>query len=155
MADTRSLMTKKIITVNVLMPIQNAYETMKAYNIRHLPVVDQSGKLVGMLSDRDVLRAAQVRMISELEQEMSFNPHHTVEDFMSWPVQTVSEKTPILDLVNLMLDQKVSALIVNDPNHYIKGIVTTEDLLDYLADILRNSEHTRKETLSRVFWGHP
>ena len=152
MTEVRSLMTKKIITVKVNTPIQAAYEDMKEHGIRHLPVVDVSGKLVGIISDRDMLRAANIRMINEIEQEMTFNPHHTVEDFMSWPVQTVSEKTSVEDLARMMIDQKVSAFVVNGPNHYIRGIITTDDLLQYLIEMLHSSESHRRIPLERAFF---
>lgn len=152
MTEVRSLMTKKIITAKVNTPIQAAYEDMKEHGIRHLPVVDMSGKLVGIISDRDMLRAANIRMINEIEQEMTFNPHHTVEDFMSWPVQTVSEKTSVEDLAKMMIDQKVSAFVVNGPNQYIKGIITTDDLLQYLIEMLHSSESHRRIPLERAFF---
>lgn len=152
MTEVRSLMTKKIITVKVNTPIQAAYEDMKEHGIRHLPVVDMSGKLVGIISDRDMLRAANIRMINEIEQEMTFNPHHTVEDFMSWPVQTVSEKTSVEELAKMMIEQKVSAFVVNGPNQYIKGIITTDDLLQYLIEMLHSSESHRRIPLERAFF---
>ncbi len=152
MTEVRSLMTKKIITVKVNTPIQAAYEDMREHGIRHLPVVDVSGKLVGIISDRDMLRAANIRMVNEIEQEMTFNPHHTVEDFMSWPVQTVSEKTSVEDLAKMMIDQKVSAFVVNGPNHYIRGIITTDDLLQYLIEMLHSSESHRRIPLERAFF---
>jgi acetoin utilization protein AcuB len=152
MTEVRSLMTKKIITIKVNTPIQAAYEDMKEHGIRHLPVVDMSGKLVGIISDRDMLRAANIRMINEIEQEMTFNPHHTVEDFMSWPVQTVSEKTSVEELAKMMIEQKVSAFVVNGPNQYIKGIITTDDLLQYLIEMLHSSESHRRIPLERAFF---
>lgn len=155
MIDARSLMTKKIITVKVTTPIQAAYEEMREHCIRHLPVLDVSGKLVGILSDRDLLRAANVRMVNEIEQEMTFNPHHTVEDFMSWPVITISEQTSLEDLAKMMIKEKVSAFIVSGPNQYIKGIITTEDMLQYLVDILHNSESHGRKSIEHVFWRHP
>ena len=152
MTEARALMTKKIITIKVTTPIISAYEDMKEHNIRHLPVVDLTGKLVGIISDRDLLRAANVRMVNEIEQEMTFNPHHTVEDFMSWPVQTVSETASVEELAKMMIDEKVSAFVVNGPNQYIKGIITTEDLLQYLIELLHTSESTRNIPLHTMFW---
>lgn len=155
MVEARSLMTKKIITVKPDMPIQAAYEEMKEHGIRHLPVIDHTGKLVGMVSERDLLRASHVRMVNEIEQEMTFNPHHTVEDFMSWPVQTISEKTSILHVAKMMIDEKVSAFVVSGPNEYIKGILTTDDLLQYLVELMQTSENYGKVSIEKMFWHHP
>lgn len=154
MMQARSLMTKKIIKVRSDMPIQCAFDEMKENGIRHLPVVDHNGALVGMLSDRDVQRAVNIKMINEIEQEITFNPHHTVEDFMSWPVQTVAESTSMEELTKMMLELKVSAVIVSAPNQYIKGIITTDDLLKYLLELLGTSETMRLAPLSQLYWRH-
>lgn len=154
MTEARSLMTKNLITVKATTPIIAAYEEMRDRGIRHLPVVDVSGKLVGILSDRDLLRAANTRVVNEIEQEMTFNPHHTVEDFMSWPVQTVSELASVEDVAKKMIEQKVSAFVVNGPNHYFKGIITTDDLLQYLVELLHNSETIQMPPLHHFFSRH-
>lgn len=154
MTEARSLMTKKIIKIKPDMPIQIAYEEMKEHGIRHLPVVDLAGKLVGMLSDRDIQRAMNFKMINEIEQELTFNPHDTVETFMSWPVQTVDEKTSIGELTTMMIESKVSAVVVSGPNQYIKGIITTEDLLKYLLELLGTSEASKSIPLSKLYWDY-
>ncbi|MDO9180934.1 MAG: CBS domain-containing protein [Bacteriovorax sp.] len=152
MTQARSLMTKRIIKVKPEMPIQAAYDEMKEHSIRHLPVIDSVGKLVGILSDRDVQRAINVKQINEIEQEMTFNPHETVEDYMNWPVQTVDENSSIEDLTKMMIDLKLSAVIISGANQFIQGIITTEDLLKYLLELLASSEISRKMPLRNLFW---
>lgn len=154
MTDARNLMTTKIIKIKPEMPIQIAYEEMKKHGIRHLPVTDLSGKLVGILSDRDVQRAVNIKVINEIEQEMTFNPHDTVENFMSWPVQTVDETTSVEELTKMMIELKISAFVVSGPNQYVKGIITTEDLLKYLLELIVTSEPLRATPISRLHWQH-
>jgi acetoin utilization protein AcuB len=134
------------------MPIQAAFDEMKENGIRHLPVVDQTGRLVGMLSDRDVHRAVHVKMVNQIEQEMTFNPHDTVEDYMSWPVQTIDESSSIENIAKMMIELKVSAFIVSGPNQYIKGIITTEDLLKYLVELLGGVESSNAIPISDLYW---
>lgn len=155
MTEARRLMTKTIIKVKPEMPIQAAYDEMKEHSIRHLPVVDYSGKLIGMLSDRDLQRAANVKRINEIEQEMTFNPHDTVEDYMNWPVQTVDENTTVEALTKMMVELKFSAVVVSGANQYIKGIITTEDLLKYLIEVLSSSEVARAKPIGRLYWELP
>lgn len=151
MTEARSLMSKRIIKIRSDVPIQVAYEEMKEHGIRHLPVTDQTGKLVGILSDRDVQRAVNLKMINEIEQEMTFNPHDTVEDYMSWPVQTVDENISVKEITKMMIEQKVSAMVVSGPNQYIKGIITTEDLLKYLLELVGSSDSTRSMAINRLY----
>jgi acetoin utilization protein AcuB len=152
MTEARKLMTKKIIKVRPEMPIQAAFDEMKENGIRHLPVVDQAGRLVGMLSDRDIHRAVHVKMVNQIEQEMTFNPHDTVEDYMSWPVQTIDENSSIEVIAKMMIELKVSAFIVSGPNQYIKGIITTEDLLKYLVELLGGAKSSNDIPISDLFW---
>jgi len=150
--EARGLMTKKLITVKAETPMQKAYEVMKKNNIRHLPVIDMNGRLVGMISDRDLKLATYIKKVTEIETELKFDPKDMVEDYMNWPVQTVDEKTPLDQVAQMMVDEKVSALIVNAPNHYMKGIITTDDLLLYLVEILTTSEKVERVALSQMMW---
>ena len=150
--EARGLMTKKLITVKAETPMQKAYEVMKKNNIRHLPVIDMNGRLVGMISDRDLKLATYIKKVTEIETELKFDPKDMVEDYMNWPVQTVDEKTPLDQVAQMMVDEKVSALIVNAPNHYMKGIITTDDFLLYLVEILTTSEKVERVALSQMMW---
>lgn len=152
MTVARSLMTKKIITIQATAPIQNAHDLMKRHNIRHLPVVNQTGQLVGMLSDRDIQRAINVKLLNEVDTEMTFDPHQIVEDFMNWPVQTVDEKTSVVELAKMMIAEKVSAFVVNAPNFYMKGIITTDDMLQYLIETINSREPIKEYPIREVFW---
>jgi acetoin utilization protein AcuB len=154
MTEARNLMTRRIIKVKPEMPIQAAYDEMKEHGIRHLPVVDFSGKLVGMLSDRDVQKAINVKTLNEIEQEITFNPKDTVEDYMSWPVQTVDENTSVQELTKMMIELKVSAFVVGGGNQYIRGIITTEDLLKYLLELLNSSDESRAIPINQIYWSH-
>lgn len=81
--EARGLMTKKLITVKAETPMQKAYEVMKKNNIRHLPVIDMNGRLVGMISDRDLKLATYIKKVSEIETELKFDPKDMVEDYMN------------------------------------------------------------------------
>lgn len=58
---------------------------------------------------------------------------------MSWPIKIIDENTPIADIAKLMIDEKISALVVNSSTKNLKGIITTEDMLEYLVKILDSS----------------
>ena len=155
MTEVRSVMTKKVITVQATFPIEQAHKLMENHGIRHLPVIDQAGHLVGMISDRDIQRAISVSLVNEIDKEFIFNPHHIVEDFMNWPVQTIDEKMEISDCAKMMIDEKVSALIVTAPNIYMRGIITTENILQYLIELIGSSETVKQYPLRDVFWRNP
>jgi len=107
---------------------------MKALNVRHLPVVNGAGKLVGIVSDRDFQRVMNRERVSEADESYTFDGCETVEDIMSWPVKAISAGTTIRAAASQMLQEKLSALVIASADQHPVGIVTTDDFLRYLLD---------------------
>jgi CBS domain-containing protein len=118
-------MSKKLITVMWNDDLLTAMLKMKNARIRHLPVVDQLGEVLGILSHRDIPTDG-----SDEDYAMEI-----VRDYMSTPVHTVEFKTNLVDVAKQMIDKKISSLLVQDNNEVV-GIVTHEDLLKALVHIL-------------------
>ena len=53
----RDIMSKPVITIDAVSSIQDAIQSMKLNNIRRLPVVNKEGKMVGIITDKDIFRA--------------------------------------------------------------------------------------------------
>lgn len=53
----REIMSKPVITIDARSSVQDAIQSMKLNNIRRLPVVDREGKMVGIITDKDIFRA--------------------------------------------------------------------------------------------------
>lgn len=126
---TKEIMTSKVICVSASDTMVNAYKIMHEKGIRHLPVLDERNSVVGILSDRDIQRAMSTHKLNNFQQEVKLDGTLMVEDFMSWPVYVVSEETTLKKVAEEMLDQKVSAFLVQDNLGQMKGIVTTDDFL--------------------------
>jgi CBS domain-containing protein len=139
MTSTKEAMSQDLLTIRASDSMVSAYRLMHEKRIRHLPVVDERQKIVGILSDRDVQRAMSVKRINNFQQEVELDATLPVEDFMSWPVQTVSESTTLRRIAEEMLSQKVSAFLVEDNSGRVKGIITTDDILKVF---LKNDEKT-------------
>lgn len=139
MSDAKSLMSNKVITVEDVSPIVTASDLMKKHHVRHLPVMNQEGRLVGMICDRDIERAEKIKFDKNISDNLTSNSAPRVESFMSWPIKIIDENTPIADIAKLMIDEKISALVVNSSTKNLKGIITTEDMLEYLVKILDSS----------------
>jgi acetoin utilization protein AcuB len=139
---TKDLMEKNLITMQPDDSMLDAYKIMIEKNIRHLPVV-KAGKLVGILSDRDVLKAMHSNKIDEVKMEFILNSSHKINDFMTWPVYTVSETTSIEKVLEEILLQKVNAFMVENAKGEMKGIITTQDLMGYLMIILKKNNQEK------------
>ncbi|MFN7729725.1 MAG: HPP family protein [Bdellovibrio sp.] len=120
-------MTKKLISVPMGTPVPTAIELMEEKRIRHLPIVDAMGDIVGMLSNRDVANCDDLKRIP-------------VELFMTSPVEFIDEQTPLKTAALKMLENKISCLLVSDKDENAVGILTTDDLLWYLTHLLKDDE---------------
>jgi CBS domain-containing protein len=134
------LMTRHPVTIGYEDPIQKGSDLMAEHHFRHLPVVDHLGEVIGILSDRDVQRAIEVKRHGA-EMEFMIASHRKVKDFMSWPPYSISEKASTLEALELMLEKKISALLVlSEQNGKVRGILTSEDLLKEFARYLKETE---------------
>lgn len=132
------IMSKKIITIDYKAKLEAAYEKMQERKIRHLPVTDERGTIIGILSDRDLQKAMKPSK-SGLDLELSFDPKFEVQDFMSFPILQVHVETPVGEIVDRMLKDKVSAYLVMGEHHPV-GIVTTDDMLKLLSQMLKEGK---------------
>ncbi len=113
------LMSTALMTVGPRDTVERADLDMKLAGIRHFPVVDERNHLIGVVSDRDLLRAFGSREIERV----------VVKDIMSKKVQTVSEDTSAVDAVEAMLEHKIGCLpVVGDDGHLV-GLVTETDFM--------------------------
>jgi acetoin utilization protein AcuB len=119
------LMTEAPITIEPGATMLVAAALFEEATIRHLPVVDE-GKLVGVLSDRDVLRG---HASAEHRDEPAPRRARRVEQAMSTRVLTATPKTPLREAARAMLDERISALPVVDDEGGLVGILTTTDIL--------------------------
>jgi len=116
--EVRDLMSTALITANAKDPLSGAHAEMQVGVVRHLPVVDDRGKLVGVLSDRDVLRSVGHR------------PPKKVADVMTRNVVTIRPSAPAHEAAQLMLDEKIGSVLVVDDDGALVGMVTQTDYLD-------------------------
>ncbi len=129
---TRDVMTPKLVTIPVGTSLAEAQEIMDENRFRHLPVIDEGGIIVGVLSARDYGQLSDLDGFS-LEDL-------TVEYFMNAPVEYVSEDMPVRNVIFKMLEKKISSLVVADENDIAVGIITTDDLLWHLAHVLKDND---------------
>ena len=112
--------------------LKRAMRTMAAHRIKHLPVVDAPGQLVGMLSRADVLRAvaAGAEPVQEEAAEVAPSPSAcTVGDLMLMEVPTAKVETPIDEVVHLVLSSPSRRVVITDSEGVVRGIITDRRLL--------------------------
>lgn len=127
MTQVRKIMTKKIVTVPMGTPVPSALELMKDKRIRHLPVVDELDDIIGIVSLKDLANCDQFKQVP-------------VELMMTSPVQYIEDSTSLKQATLLMLENKISCLMIADDKSNAIGILTTDDLLWHLAKLLKEDD---------------
>ena len=128
-------MTKKVFTVTANNNIAEAIRIMQEKKIKHLPVVDDSHKVVGILSDRDIKEYTPSKVSSFDVHELNYILFTTkVKSIMKKKVITTSPGTPIEEAALVMLENDIGCLPVVG-NAVLTGIISDKDLFRVLVDI--------------------
>lgn len=127
-------MTKNPVTCSPDLSIQDAQELMKKEHVHRLPVLDKNGKLVGVISEKDILKAAPspASTLSAYETNYLLNKL-TVKKIMSRNPVTITKDTTVEDAATIMIDQDLSCLPVLEEGKLI-GIVSKSDLFKLLVE---------------------
>ncbi len=129
----RDLMTEKLFTVRPEHDLAHLNDMMAEMHVRHMPVVDEDGALVGLVSQRDLLRTAMdpAGMLPVSEQrELLRNTR--VREIMTVEVETATPDTDIAEAGNLMLENKLGCLPVVEGEQLV-GILTESDFVKYVV----------------------
>jgi len=128
-------MTRKVITIGPNAGIREAFFTMKAHHIRHLPVVD-GGKLLGIVSDRELRRPDWVDETMDISHVYYLDDALAVRNVMIEDVQVVHTYDSLRKAVRLMLDNRIGAAPVLDKTGALVGMLSAVDLLRALYDMM-------------------
>ena len=128
-------MSHPVISVRQDMPITDALNMMRREHIRRAPVI-KDGKLIGIVSDKDLLNASPSPATSLSVWEMNYLLSKiTVKDVMTKDVLTVTEDTPIEEAARIMADNKIGGLPVVR-NDGVVGIITETDLFKIFLELM-------------------
>ena len=125
--EVADVMTGKVVTLSPHHSFNEVANLMNDRYFRHCVVVDNSRQVVGVISDRDILRSLARNpnaRSKSLEQIMTRNPI------------TVKRNTPIVDAVGKILAKRINCLPVVEDDGSVCGIVTSTDLLKSYQQLL-------------------
>lgn len=122
-----------------------AVDLMDLYRVSGLPVVDEAGVLVGMLTEYDVIRAllpegrleAAERREGDTEAlvtRLHRNQEQRVGDYMTAPAVSVTETTDLLDAAALMLSRRVKRLPVTGEGGQVVGVLSRIDVCQAILE---------------------
>jgi CBS domain-containing protein len=121
------IMTSPVSVIEYDRSIDDAWELLSNDHFHHLPIVNKQQALVGILSDRDILKAAAGRKLSQGLPE-------DIATIMTQQVVTASEDTEIRILADVMSKNRFSAVPIVAEDNRVLGIVTRSDILKVLVN---------------------
>lgn len=152
----KDVMTTPVITVTVDTSLKRAAEILDENYFSGVPVVDEEEKLVGILSETDILRYTQQiigqplrdphRVFTKSQEILHIDITHrgvevielvantTVETLMTVDLYTVLEDAPLSEVVRLMHEHNVNRIPVVGENYLLMGIVTRADIISALVN---------------------
>ncbi len=134
----KDVMTTEVITVQKFETVLAVADILKSRNISGLPVVDNQGKVIGIITQADILSVVGVRKehtLKDLLKHMLGEPFaeqrigDIVGDIMTSPVRTTTPQATIAEVVRLMDEKKIRRLPVVDEKKKLVGIISRADIL--------------------------
>jgi CBS domain-containing protein len=132
-STVRDMMTQNPATLERNETLDLAESVMNLGRIRHMPVVDD-GKVVGIISQRDLFRSALITALGFGRKVTSaLIKTIKVKEIMTEKVITISPNASIKDAARQMIDKKIGCLPVVEEDRLI-GLVTETDMLRYVVE---------------------
>ncbi|AQH04876.1 histidine kinase (plasmid) [Burkholderia sp. KK1] len=169
------IMTTSIITASPDMTVRHAAGTMVFAGISGMPVVDESGKLLGMITEGDLMHRAEigtgvkhrawwldmVASTSELASQYVKEHAKTVKDLMTTDITTVTETCPVGDIAELLERRRIKRVPVMRDGKVV-GIVSRSNLIRALVTMApevpataESGDNAIREDVLAAMEGHP
>lgn len=146
-------MTRKLLTVTEQDLLGNLDGAMHRFRVRHLPVVDGDGHLVGLLTHADLLQAASSVFSDRQADRNALIAQATVGTIMQREVLTVDPDAPLIEAGKLMWDSKIGCLPVVEADGKLVGIITEGDFIAIAVELLGGA--VRKSDIEEIARAKP
>ncbi|MAG31281.1 MAG: hypothetical protein CL908_10390 [Deltaproteobacteria bacterium] len=123
------VMTREVATLDANDNLSIADDVMALGRIRHMPVVDADGSVVGIVSQRDLLRGALARALGYGEHaQKKLYAMLRVKEVMSYDVVTLPPSAPLREAARMMTERKIGSVVVVEGEKVV-GILTEGDFV--------------------------
>jgi CBS domain-containing membrane protein len=132
--EVRDLMTERVFTLKPGDTLEELYELMDEKHVRHVPIVDREGDLVGLVTHRDLSRSAlgpQEGLPLNVQEEIL--RRRKIREIMSTEVDTIEPDKRLEEAAEMLLENKIGCLPVVEGEHLV-GILTEADFVRYYVE---------------------
>jgi CBS domain-containing protein len=159
-------MTTNVLTVRPTTPLKEAAALLVEHHISGLPVVDDDGLVLGVVSEGDILfkESGTQERPGLLERLLAIPPSgfdlklaaRTVSEAMSAPALTICARRPVTEAATTMIEEGVNRLPVVDDDRRLIGIITRADLVRaFVRTDAQVEQEIREDVLQRTLWLEP
>lgn len=144
----KDIMTRDVVTVSIKDNVEKCASLLIEHGLSGLPVLDENEKLVGIVTEGDLIRrASRIKGPAVLEvlggmiyldspkkfiDELKHSMGQKAGDIMSDKIITINEEQTIEEGATLLVEKAVKRLPVVDEKGYLVGIVSRRDIMSYL-----------------------
>jgi CBS domain-containing protein len=162
----KDLMTTKVLTVRSSTQLKDAAALLTKHRISGLPVVDGEGRVLGVLSEGDILykETGATDKPGFFDRLLAVPPigldlklaARTVGEAMSAPALTIGPRRPVTEAATVMIEEGVNRLPVIDDEERLIGIITRADLVRaFVRSDAEIEQEIREDVIRRTLWLEP
>ncbi|MEH6585450.1 MAG: CBS domain-containing protein [Halioglobus sp.] len=145
MLSVAEIMTAQPYTLSPDDSLAEARRMMSEHHIRHIPVVSGNGLLVGVVSQRDVLAAADSSVLPDQAAHQHEERYVALSTIMISPVQTVDEQASLRGTAMQLLQNRLGCLPVTRDEKLV-GIITDSDFVAIAINLMEQLEQSEPES---------
>ncbi len=137
MRRVADIMTRDIFPLKSNQTLNVVRLLMRTVRVRHVPILDDDERFVGLLSHRDLL-AHSISKLADIDplEQSELDRHIPIKDVMRTDISTTTATTDLKEAISSMLENKFGCLpVLNDQRHLV-GIITDEDIIRLAIKLL-------------------
>lgn len=123
------IMASPVVILPPEATVAEAWELIRTKRFRHVPVVSHENKLVGIISDRDLLLEAGTICSTISPQDNAGQEQTTIQGLIRRKVLTASPDTGIREIARILFEERIGSMPIVDDKGMLVGIITRSDIL--------------------------
>jgi CBS domain-containing membrane protein len=132
--EVRDLMTDTVFSLRPNDDLESLLDLMDTRHVRHVPIVDRDGNLVGLVTHRDLSRSAlgpQDELPLSVQKEIL--RRRRIREIMATEVETVEPEEDLRNAAEMLIENKIGCLPVVEGEHLV-GILTESDFVKHFVE---------------------
>lgn len=124
----RDIMASPVTTLPLTASLAQAWDLVKNKRFRHIPIQTPDGKLVGILSDRDLSRGTVDSALAGIKGS-AYLAKITIEAYVNHPVLVAAPEATLLAIAHVLLEERIGAIPIVSGENELLGMITRSDIL--------------------------